>query len=59
MSQADADSLADAVRQVHPLGVAVLPDQEFYVVELDDSSGRWTFYDEADWQAWKGRIDRV
>lgn len=56
MSQAEADRLADAVRQVQPEGVSVQPDQGFYVVEIVAASGRWTLYDEADWQAWQGRL---
>lgn len=56
MSPAEAEQLADAVRAVHPDGVSVQPDDEFFVVDVVADSGRWTLYTEEDWPVWQDRI---
>jgi hypothetical protein len=60
MSKPEAERLAAAVREVHPVGVSVQPDQqlgqEFYVVWVADASGRWTLYDEDDWRTYEPSI---
>ncbi len=60
MSKKEAETLAAAVRKVHPLGVSVQLDQQlgrkFYVVWVADASGRWTLYDEDDWRTYRPSI---
>jgi hypothetical protein len=57
MSETEADALATRVREEHPAGVTVQPDDGFFCVEVVVASGRWTLYDEDDWRALRSRID--
>lgn len=54
----EAQRLAAAVREVHPAGVTVDAEGGFFVVLVETDAGRWTLYDQEDWQAWQPRINR-
>ena len=58
MTSDEAERLATEVRRVHATAVTVEPDGDFFVVQVDSDTGRWTLYDEEDWQAWQSRIVR-
>jgi len=61
MDRESAESLATLVRATVRFDVEVIDDGDYFAVAVArtvaGSQDTWTLYDEADWQAWRARIE--